>query len=212
MSKLRLILLSSLAVFAVSAVAAGTASALEFYNSSGELVKGLLKMEGTGGESEIITELAGTQIKTRCSTEHGTGWIRNERVGEELAGLGLLVGTALGCEIVQPAGTGCVVRGGIVIHARAKLVTISGKDYAELTPAEGTVFFELILEDCTPSSLDGTYPVKGTAYALVNNVTSEFEFMTGAPNNKLKFAGNPVEFTGKGTVLMEDGGGILVKP
>jgi hypothetical protein len=113
--------------------------------------------------------------------------------------------------LTEPAGTGCIIPN-IHILAHAYVVTINSKNYAEFTPAEGTTFASVVLEGCSGvPALAGTYPVKGTVFALVNNATSEIEFSAGAPNNKLKFEGNPAEIIGNDRVLMEGGGKIEVK-
>ena len=82
--------------------------------------------------------------------------------------------------------------------------------YDGFSPDSGTTFASVVLEGCTnPSSLNGTYPIKGEAYALVVNKTSSFTYDSGAPNNKLKFAGNPVELTGSTKVAFKGSEGGL---
>jgi len=211
MSRLRVMLLSVLAVFAVSAIAAASASALEFYNSNGELILGLLNIESSGGLQVLKGELGGAEVKIGCKGVDNKGWIHNGLLNGILTGLGLILALYLTCGVEVPTGTGCKVPN---IHtlAHSYVVTVSSEDYVEFTPAEGTIFANIVLESCTPSTLNGTYPVKGTAFALVENATSEVAFKTGAPNNKLSFAGNPAELTGNDRILMEGGGRILVKP
>jgi len=212
MSRFRLILLSMLAVLAVSAIAAASASALEFYNSNGELILGLLAIDSLGGNQVLTSELVGAPIKIECGHVDDNGWIHNGLLNGILTGLGLILALYLSCTLKIPTGTGCTVPN---IHtlAHSYVVTIGGVDYVEFTPAEGTTFANIVLEGCTnPASLNGTYPVKGTAFALVNNTKSELEFKAGEPNNKLKFAGNPAELVGNDEVLMVGGGHILVKP
>ena len=211
MSRLRLIFLSVFAVFAVGAIAAATASALEFYNINEELILGLLNIDSSGGVQILKGELAGTPVQIECKHVDNRGWVHNGLLNGILTGLGLLLALYLECSVAVPAGTNCVVPN---IHTLTHfyVVTISGEDYVEFTPDEGTTFANVVLEGCNPASLDGSYPVKGVAFALWENATSELHFKAGAPNNKLKFAGNPAEFEGKDHILMEGGGNILVKP
>jgi hypothetical protein len=200
-----------LAVFAVGAVASATASALEFFNSNGELILGLLNVESLGGASRLLGELGGSHVRITCNHVDDNGWIHNGLLNGILTGLGLILALYLSCSLVEPAGTECVVPN---IHtlAHGYVITLSGKNDVEFTPAEGTTFAFINLEVCTKAkSLAGTYEVKGTAIALTNNTTSELEFEAGAPNNKLKFAGNPAELEGKDQVLMLGGGKIKVE-
>jgi hypothetical protein len=62
-----------LAVFAASAITSASASALEFYNSNGELILGLLNIESLGKSQILKGELAGTKIKTECGDVHNRG-------------------------------------------------------------------------------------------------------------------------------------------
>jgi len=212
MSRLRLILLSILAVSAVSAITVATASALEFFNINEELILGLLNVDSLGGIQVLTGELAGAPVKIECEHVDNHGWVHNGLLNGILTGLGLILALYLSCRVTAPAGTGCIVPN---IHTLAHfyVVTINNEDYVEFTPDEGTIFASIVLEGCTnPATLSGTYTVKGVAVALWENATSEFHFKAGAPNNKLKFAGNPAEFEGQDHILMEGGGNLLIKP
>ena len=180
----------------------------EFYNNSGELVLGLLNIESLGSFQVLKSELVGAPVKIECHHVHGGGWIHNGLLNSVQSGLGLFLALYSSCALVEPTGTGCTVSNSHTL-AHGYVVTVSSKIYVEFTPAEGITFANLVLENCTnPSSLNGTYPLKGTAFALVDNATSELEFKAGEPNNKLKFAGNPAELEGNDQVLMEGGGKI----
>lgn len=214
MSRLRLVLLSVLAACAVSAVGASSASALEFYNAStGLLIQGLLNVVSLGGKFELRMEFGGgTLFHISCEHLDNRGWIHNGLDGSRLLGLGLWLILFLECKILKPVNSGCRVKGGN-IHTLVKLLdlTIGSLAYVDLTPDEGTHFTVLEIEGCTNTGFDGNYPFNGTIVGLVNNTTSEIEFLPGAPNNKLTFGGNPAELEGKEKVEMEGGGSIEVR-
>lgn len=185
----------------------------EFYNSKGELIQGLLNVAVSGGKSELRGEaVGGTLMHISCEHVDGKGWIHNGPVNGILTGLGLILALFLECKVLKPSSSNCEIEGGNVhTLAHTSILTLNSKPYVDSTPAEGTHFTIIKLVNCTNTGLDGNYPVNGTAVGLMDNITSELEFTSGSPNNKLLFGGNPVEFEGKAKVEMEGGGNIEVR-
>lgn len=209
MSRFRLALLSVLAVCAVSAVGASSASALEFYNSGGQLIQGLLNVISLGGLVEFRGQVFHILVHVSCEHFHNAGWIHNGLDGNRLLGLGLWLLLLLKCQVLRPIGGGCTVRGED-IHTTVHVLdlTIGGLPYLDFTPDPGPHFATITIENCTNSSLNGNYNLNGTIVALYNNSTSELEFTGGAPNDKLEFGGEPAEFEGDDKLEMEGGGNI----
>src|SRR4029077_229959 len=123
MSRIRLILLAALAVFAVAAVTSASASALEWYRCfpvtpgtgkfednhcqkpggtkefEKELIKGLLKIIAKQTESYTLEgKLAGVTVEIKCEEQKATGSIHNGLTGKDLEpgkGSQILVGLGL---------------------------------------------------------------------------------------------------------------------
>jgi hypothetical protein len=238
MSKMRLFLLSLLVVLGVSAVASASTSALiwvacirtTFGTGSNKFLTLSQCQEGSGfamGEWELVSlpegvrseietnggpltlkgELAGAEIEIKAEKEKGLGWIENPVGGGN--GLDLDTSELTKVTVLKPAASGCTVKEPLIWKAKGEAITVGGVIYDKFSPDSGTSFASVVLENCTPSTLNGTYPIKGEAYALVVNKTSSFTYDSGAPNNKLKFGGNPAEFTGSTKVAFKGSEGGL---
>jgi hypothetical protein len=209
MSRWKLILLIVFAVFATSAVAVASASALEFYNSKGELITGTLKIVSTGGLQRLEIEVAGVKVEIHCLATDAAGTIEN--VGTMGLGLALILYTTCSVHAPKPKNVeGCEVPGGdIHVHAHMLAVTLNSEPYIEFTPEEGNKFVGITFASCKNTGLNGEHEVAGTAMAKVNNATSELEAKTGA--GELSFAGNDARYTGTDKQEMEGGGNIKVE-
>lgn len=214
MSRLKLVLLSLMAVVALSAVATGSASATEFFNESGTLISSALLIKGLGGTQILKGEpVAGTKVEISCTHLDVHGSINNVSG----MGLGLVLLLYLTCTVIKPAGKGCVVANGGNIHVPTLHVLAVGTSTApeiEFAPEGGTTFVNIVLEKCEGafSGLNGkNLPVTGKAFGQVNNATSEVSVDEVPPNSHLEFGGLQAEYVGKASLEMEGGGKIEVK-
>jgi hypothetical protein len=207
MSRLKLVFVSLFAVGAIAAVAAASASATEFYNSSGVLITGTLNIVSSGGEQKLKGEVAGVKLEVICTSVSDSGTLEN------VGGMGL--GSALllyaGCSVHAPKPKnveGCEV-GSIhtVVHALAE--GTSSAPLVKFTPASGTKFVGITFVNCKNTGLNGEHEVTGFAIVKANNTTSELEANTGS--GELVFAGNEATYEGKDHQEMEGGGGIKVE-
>jgi hypothetical protein len=215
MSRWKLVFLSLFAVVAMSAVASASASALEFYNSSGKLIEGLLPIVSLGGLQRLEGEVAGVKLEIHCKHVHNFGSIHNGiGAGGILMGLGWVILIYLECTIHSPKPKtveGCVVPGGQIETAELSelAITQSSKPYIEFAPKTGTDFVTIPFEGCKNTGLNGGHEVTGLARAEVNNATSEVIAKTGA--GELDFAGIEARYAGSAVVEMEGGGAITVE-
>jgi hypothetical protein len=78
----------------------------------------------------------------------------------------------------------------------------------QFSPVLGAAFVAITFHGCIEGfiGLNKTFNVTGTAVASANNATGELEFKSGAPNNKLLFAGEEATYVGKDKTLMVGGG------
>jgi hypothetical protein len=213
MSRWKLVFLSLFAVVAMSAVAAASASALEFY-VEGHLITELLSITLLGGTQKLTGEVGGAKTEIICKHLDGNGSIHNG--GTPVMGLGLALFLYLECTITSPkpkSVEGCQVPEE-KIHNFVKVLAITLENTEktpalEFTPDGGTAFVNVSLVNCKNTGLNGEHEVTGHARADVNNTTHEIEAKTG--EGELSFAGNPATYEGKGKVEMVGGGLILVE-
>jgi hypothetical protein len=219
MSKIRLVLLSLLAVLAMSAVASASASAVmpAFTHPDGSLITGSLKVLSTHlGTSVLKMTVAGVAMEIQCTGFHGTGTLENSATKGD--GLGLALVHYLECSVTAPAGQGCLVQNHLVhVHSHVLLLLSAtpGLYNADFTPESGATFASITIEKCTNTGLNNTFKVNGFAEAMVNNTTLELEF-TNTSGSKLTFGGNPAEYLDTVKPEMENSngaadGGIMVE-
>jgi hypothetical protein len=161
-NRLRVLLVSLLAVCAVSAVASASASALPAWTVNG--------VRQTGGGTETITSSGGTfkltapgLVTLECTAETDSGTVTFTTPGKDAATI-----TFTGCKVVGNAS--CVVTdavhkvaGSITVSVATELVEPvpgSGVIYDVFSPpAGGMTFVEIELSNC--GALNGTYKVTG---------------------------------------------------
>ncbi len=151
MSKIKLVLLSALAVFAVAGVASATASAHEFKIEK----KGIVADESISGSSKtsvLESKISGKAFKLKCTSDTFTGTIKAG--GKDTGTV-----TFKGCTVDEPA-EGCLVEGGeIKAKVNSELIG-AAKPVKELfTPEVGETFATFTLTTC---ALKGKYEVKGS--------------------------------------------------
>jgi hypothetical protein len=217
MSRLRLIMVSALAVFAVSAVGAASASAgsLHWYNEAGtKLSEGVeLLVMATGGSQILKGEAGGVKITIKCPSVDIHGWVLNPTGGGPGETLQLLL--YLGCE-VEPSALLCVIPEKM-IHTSVVGVLEGDENLTGIQffpdPKSGSVFVSINFESCKQAGLDGAHPVEGSALGMINNANSSVAiFEPASTSSMLKFASAPALLsTGEIEVLMEGGGKIKVE-
>jgi hypothetical protein len=205
-------LLAVFAVCVVSAAAAASASALEFYVEH-KLITGLLNIDSVlhSKESILKGELSGVKVEISCLELHNTGWIHNGlSPSGVLLGLGLIEVHFLKCTVPVPASEHCkVVNELILATSLVDLGTIGGETYALFSPdPPGSPFVKITFEGCKQTALNTSFPVTGEAVGLASN-PGLLIFKEGAPNNKLKFASNTATLIAEDLVLMEGTGSLI---
>jgi len=212
-SRLKAGLLAVFAVCVVSAAAAASASALEFYVEH-KLITGLLNIDSVlhSAESILKGELSGVKVEIKCPELHNVGWIHNGlSPSGVLLGLGLIAVHFLNCKVPVPESEHCsITNGGLILAiSLVDLGTIGGETYALFSPdPTGSPFVRISFEGCKQSALNTSFPVTGEAVGLASN-PGLLIFTKGAPNNKLKFNGTAAELIAEDLVLMEGTGSLI---
>ena len=208
MSKMRLILLSVLAAFAVSAAASSSASALQYYVKGGALILGSLLVDALGGTQVLKGKAAGAAITITCEHLDTHGTVTNTTstasTVQSLLYLGCVVGgaTFAGCLVPEMM---------ITTNVMGVLIGTTAAPGVEFLPPSGTTFVEIQLEKCTKEELDKKFPVEGTALGTINNTNSTVTINESAETSMLKFGGNGAGLSGSTQVEMTGGGLIEVR-
>ena len=208
MSRSRLILLGGLVVLLASAAVSASASALQYYIKGGELIKGTLLVDGSGGVQIFKGKAAGAAITITCSNSdtHGTG--TNTTSPTSIVESTLF----LGCVISGASFAGCLVpEMMITVNLMGVLIGTTAAPGIEFLPPSGTTLLELQLEKCTREELDKKFPVEGSLLGKVNNTDSSVSIKEEGEGSMLKFGGNSASFSGEGKVEMTGGGLLEVK-
>jgi hypothetical protein len=198
MSKIRLVLLSLLAVFVASAMASASASATmpAYTTPSGALITNHLEFLALRvvGNSVLKSTLAGVKIEIACEHVHVDGFI--------LGTLGLALAHYLKCTMPKPAESGCLVHNELVfVHTHTLLLLNGSGGYKVLFAPESGNFTEITIDGCTNTGLNGTFPVEGSVAALVDNTNLELLFHKES-GDELKFGGNAATYEDKIKPLM----------
>jgi hypothetical protein len=192
MSRLKLASISILGLliaFAIAPTYASAESAL-WANEEEEFEVGArLTTAYTGAGTMLLKgKIAGVNVEIACTEEHSLGWIENS------ASTGMGLGSAplhyLSCSMLKPAGGNCKVQNSLVGLTTRHLTVVPGEEVQdEFTPETGSNLGEIVVESCSNSALNGTYPLTGSATAEIKNETSSLEF-TEKSGSKLKLAAN----------------------
>jgi len=139
--------------------------------------------------------LAGVKTKLECTTTHGTGTLENKVEGEMVAHAeGIL--TYSGCSVLEPAGKGCVVKGGTVETAQLTGITKGPAMNAEIKPKVPSTFATITIEGCSVSALNNPFPVTGSLVAEITGATVTSTSEATTTQNTLKFGGNKAGLDG----------------
>lgn len=103
-----------------------------------------------------------------------SGSISNSLVGEErrLTGSGTL--TFEEAFVSEPAGKGCVVKGGQIVSKSLNLTTVGVGMSLKIAPSEGTVLAEFSIEGCSLGVLNGAYELTGSTLGVPTGATLGF--------------------------------------
>jgi hypothetical protein len=201
MCKTRLLLLSLLTVFALSAVASAGASAEMYWIKEGKALKEGVKYEseshGAAGEVFVLkSSLAGVKVKIECDTEAGDGWVENPVGGGNATGV--LTIELTDCSVPEPAEQDCKVDEPIVLETKIRPVLISLVVWAEFAEKGSGPLSTITFAGCKIGALNTSVPLTGTFDGLNANGDEEgsFEFKAGT-NESLTFGGNAATFRGK---------------
>jgi hypothetical protein len=130
-------------------------------------------------------------------------------------GLGLLLLLYLNCLVNKPAGANCLISGGNIHVPHVHLLTTGTATVPllEVKPALNATFVAIPIDGCTGGfiGLNKSFNVTGAAVGLAKNATGEVEFQSGAPNNKLLFAGEEATYVGNDKMEMAGGGELEIK-
>ena len=231
MSKVKLILMSLLAVFIISAAASASASALtqhfdiceelssSLFNGFSTLEKCTKSESPTGGKWTKYKRAAGSRFNVLMRLT-AAFFLREILLGLE-SKITCLKGHGKGSRI-NPTGGGpgegtetielseCTVPEptGQNCKVSEPIVTEVNTKLVEFTakPADefkpsGTNFMEFTLTGCSTAELNKTYPVKGADTGIVLNNTSELEFTNASTD--LKVEGEAAKLQAKSIVLVE---------
>src|SRR5262249_34057996 len=96
-------------------------------------------------------------------------------------------------EVAKPAGKGCKIGGKELVTKTLTGTTTGQGDNMKITPKEGEVIAEFIIEGCSGSkaleALNGLYVVTGAVSGAVNGATVTFTAAATTAQGTLKFRG-----------------------
>jgi hypothetical protein len=147
--------------------------------------------QGTTASQPTVLKstIAGVKTAIECTTVGGSGTVENSESGEESWVSGSAIIEYSGCTVTEPAGKGCVIKGG---EFKTKELTATTKGQGmglKFAPTTGTTFAEITIEKCSIAALNGTFAVTGSITITPSGPTLIVtdEFLTA--QNTLKFAG-----------------------
>jgi len=216
MSRIRIIMLSMLAVFAVSAIASAPASAAHFCVVKGEKCE---KFTGTkevtdknvSGKTFVLkSTLAGIEIVITCKALTSTGTITEPGATDTDSQ------SFTECTVTKPAENGCLVNspgkaaGTIEVSKTVtKLVEAYENNKKEKIKAladefkpENQTFVEIVISNCSTTALNGTFPVKGVDFGNCTGSHGTI-LMFSASSSDLTFDGNVASLTGEAETVVK---------
>jgi hypothetical protein len=212
MLKPRIILLGVLAAFALSAVAAATASAHE-YVAEGKAITELLDGTTTSGKSILGFEILGTKTEIVSTLSSGTFSIGPNGTSTFTTNL-----TGLTLEEINSKGelivlTKCTVESPFKFTGLDQLLETSGKWLDTFSPPSGSKIFaefKLTGSECAFAKT-AKYKMEGSFNAILINPTEEkllgmIEFNPKeAGSQSLTFGGNPATLESTQSLVLNDG-------
>jgi hypothetical protein len=214
-TRIRLILMSLLAVFAVGAVASASASATvcEPLDKEGEwtwcsAAKEITSpVEGTSGVSKLESEVGGKKLTIECTADTFKGTLEDPEPSKlDGASSGEIKFT--GCSVVGVAK--CTVHEPIEFKFKDQLINKPPtKPEDEFKPNEGETFVEIKIEGAE-CAIKGTLKVKGTQKCNLDTTfeteQKEHELICTPAGSKLKLGEKEAKFTSTEKVKRVGGG------
>jgi hypothetical protein len=193
-------------MFAIGAVASGSASALVWWVGGAALPEGQrLNVTSKGGEFVFKTKAHGIKITIKAKKEKDSGWIENPVGGGN--GKDLMTTEFEETEVTAPAGLGCGV-GVVTAKANTELQTLEDPItkapgiYDVFTPdPAGGPFTVITFAGCTGAAavLNGNYNVEGSIAGLVLNANPGTLMFSSTEMTNLTFATEPATLEGEST-------------
>lgn len=203
MLRIKLFILSAVAAFAVSAVAAAGATAAEYF-VEGKAVTTAVPFEGASGVSKLKTKLLGEELVITCKKDALSGDLEaagasSGEIDFEECGAGNSKEPFSSCEVPT-------IKSKIV----DQLITHEGTIEDEVKPATGETFVEIVLKNKGERTclLKGSYPVKGTQTCkLPNGETSKVEHKIECrpTGSNLTFNDEPATYEGTEKIKLDSG-------
>jgi hypothetical protein len=203
MSRLRLLLISSLVALAVGAVASASASAAfkkEFFVEKAAVTTPVAVVGGSSAASKLEAKLFGVKVKIECASSTYTGTL-------EAAGASTGTISFSGCTGKAAAKDKCKVVEPIKAELDDQLVEVKKALQDEFSPASGGIFVEITIEAETGGtcSVAGTFEVTGTQTCELPGSTTEAteHEIVCKPVKTLKLGGEEAKFTSTQTITTE---------
>jgi hypothetical protein len=212
MLKPRGILLGVLAALALSAVAAATASAHEYF-AEGSKITGLLDGTSTSGKSILGAEILGTKVEIVSTLSSGTF-----SIGPNGTSTFTVNFTGLTLEEINSKGelivlTKCTVQSPFKFTGLDQLLETSGKWLDTFSPPSGSKIFaefKIIGSECALAKT-AAYKMEGSFNAIL--IKPEEERLLGmiefnpkeAGSQSLQFGGDPATFESTQSLTLNDG-------
>jgi hypothetical protein len=161
-------------------------------NTASETTAAAISVLG-GSISGVATEL-------QCTTMSGTGTLEN--TGTVAKGTGVIAYT--GCTVLKPSGKGCKVKGE-AINTNSLAAETNGAANLKYKPASGETFAAIVIEGCTVTALNNTFPVTGSLEGTVTGGTTTTTEAGITTQGTLKFGGNKAGLGGAWTTRGPNG-------
>jgi hypothetical protein len=203
MSRLRLLLISALAVLAVGAVASASASAAfkkEFFVEKAAVTSPVGVVGGSSTTSKLEAKLFGVKVKIECASSTYTGTIA-------AAGASTGAISFSGCTGKAGSKEKCKVAEPIQSELKDQLVEVKKALQDEFSPAAGEDFVTITIEAESggPCTVAGSFEVTGTQNCELPGSTVEAleHEIVCKPVKTLKLGGEEAKFTSTQTITTE---------
>jgi hypothetical protein len=152
---------------------------------------------------------AAIKLKVVCNAASGTGSLKN--AAASVSGTVKLQFT--GCTVTEPAGKGCVVKGGTIETSNLNFTTV-GQAANRLkfeSEVEKGNFATIPIEGCAGEAPPkANYPATGSLVATTEGATTSTTLAGVEAEGKFKVAGNKAGLEGKITIRMAEGEPIVL--
>jgi hypothetical protein len=158
---------------------------------------GTTPIKGEGKETAVLAgSISGVKVKIQCTGSSATGSTTNV-AGPPMSNTGKeVVISYTGCTVSEPAGKGCLVKGGAITTNKLATVSVESPLGVKFSPESATNFVEITVEKCSVTALNGTFPVAGT----ITPAAKGAHLTTTTSSTGLTFAGNAATLVSTTTV------------